>query len=388
MRASALRLAPAVAMFLLASCADAPPAPDSGAEANDPRAVLALQALPRFGDWVGSRLQQDGTTASDGWPVLVGAGDIAECYQPPVPPPLDVARAQALTSPAEATARLLDRIPGTVITIGDNAYEYGSPFDYAACYDPTWGRHRDRTQPAAGNHEYITPGAAGYFTYFAERSAPPLGYYSYDLGSWHVIVLNSTTQAYACYPPEVTEVVRDPRWPAPQLDQEPTSSTLGRLCAGDVAQQAWLVNDLATHSGYRCTVAYFHHPRFSSGNHGNHYQMQRIWDIFYAYGVDVVLSGHDHEYERFAEQNPDGERDPAFGIREFVVGTGGGSLGSVTERIPNSEVLITGRYGVITLGLGSGGYGWAFVGTDQSILDSGSSTCHGPPPAARLPVPL
>ena len=237
------------------------------------------------------------------------------------------------------------------------------------------------------SREYVTPGAAGYFTYFPERSAPPLGYYSYDLGSWHVVVLNSTTQAYACYPPEFTEVVRDPRWPAPQLESEPTSSTVGRLCAGDVAQQAWLVNDLAAHAGNRCTVAYFHHPRFSSGNHGNHYQMQRIWDILYAFGVDVVLSGHDHEYERFAEQNPDGQRDPAFGIRQFVVGTGGSSLGSVDERVPNSEVLITGHYGVLTLGLGAGGYGWAFVATDESILDSGSTTCHGAPPRARLPIP-
>jgi calcineurin-like phosphoesterase family protein len=374
-----LRAAFASGLFLVAACADSPSAPDARAPESDPSSVLAMRALPRFGDWVTSQLQIGTLPPLSAWPVLVGAGDIAECYQPPVPPSLEVARAQALTSPAAATAALLDRMPGTVIAIGDNAYEYGSPFDYAACYDPTWGRHRQRTRPATGNHEYITPGALGYFTYFAERSAFPLGYYSYNVGSWHVVVLNSTPQVYACYPPEVTEVVRDPRWPAPQLESEPTSAALGRLCAGDVAQQVWLIDDLATHSAYRCTVAYFHHPRFSSGFHGNHYQMQRIWDIMYAYGVDVVLSGHDHEYERFAPQNPDGARDPALGIREIVVGTGGASLRSVADRIPNSEVLITGTYGVLALGLGSRGYGWAFVATDRSVLDSGSDSCHGAP---------
>lgn len=374
-----LRAAFAAGLLLVPACTDGPSVPDSRAPESDPSSVLAMRALPRFGDWVASRVRIETLQSLSTWPVLVGAGDIAECYQAPVPPTLAVARSQALTSPAAATAALLDRIPGTVIAIGDNAYEYGSHFDYLACYDPTWGRHRRRTRPAAGNHEYITPGALGYFTYFGKRSAFPLGYYSYNVGSWHVVVLNSTPQVYACYPPEVTEVVRDPRWPAPQLENEPTSAALGRLCAGDVAQQAWLIDDLATHGAYRCTVAYFHHPRFSSGNHGNHYQMQRIWDIMYAHGVDVVLSGHDHEYERFAPQNPDGVHDPAFGIREIVVGTGGATLRTGNERIPNSEVLITGRYGVLALGLGADGYGWAFVATDRSVLDSGSSSCHAPP---------
>ena len=369
----------------VAGCADAPHAPTGPAPNADAKADLAARALPRFVEWVAGRLGTDAEPSlaarysPAAWPMLVGAGDIAECYDTPIPPPLETARAQAIASPAAATAALLDRLPGTVVAIGDNAYELGSPFDYAACYDPTWGRHRWRTRPSAGNHEYMTPGAVGYFTYFRERSAPPLGYYSYDVGSWHVIVLNSTPQVYTCYPPEVTEVIRDPRWPAPQLESEPTTAALGRLCAGDVAQQAWLIEDLATHSVYRCTVAYFHHPRFSSGTHGNHYQMQRIWDILYAYGVDVVLSAHDHDYERFAPQNPEGARDPAFGIREFVVGTGGGSLRSVSDRIPNSEALITGRYGVLALGLGRGGYGWAFIATDRSVLDSGSDSCHDAP---------
>jgi hypothetical protein len=375
------------ALLLTLACAEAPSAPNS-TPGDDPHAVLALRALPRFGDWVSDFLHAGTVSPSADFPALVGAGDIAECYEGAVPPPPDVARAGAMTSPAEATARLLDRLPGTVVALGDNAYEIGSPFDYDNCYDPTWGRHYERTAPSAGNHEYMTPGALGYFEYFPDRSAPPLGYYSYELGGWHVVVLNSTTQVYACYPPEFTEVKPEEEWGGPPLDVEPTSPAMGRLCAGDVAQQTWLINDLAAHSRYRCTVAYFHHPRFSSGSHGNHYQMQRIWDIMYAFGVDVVLSAHDHNYERFAPQNPDGGFDPAFGIREFVVGTGGGTLRSVGPRIPNSEVVITDTYGVITLGLGSGGYGWAFVATDGSVLDSGSDRCHGPPPASRLPIPM
>ena len=373
----------AATLLVIAACTEAPPALVPPAARVQPS--LAVDALPRFVEWIEERVQSPAPGSASGWMVLVGAGDIAECHQTPIPP-LDDARAQALSSPAAATAALLDAIPGTVIALGDNAYQIGSPFDYAACYDPTWGRHRDRTRPAAGNHEYMTPGAAGYFTYFPETSAPPLGYYSYDVGDWHVVVLNSTPQVYACYPPELTEVIHDPRWPAPQLASEPTSAALGRLCAGDAAQQAWLAADLAANGSKRCTVAYFHHPRFSSGEHGNHYQMQRIWDIMYAYGVDVVLSGHDHNYERFAPQNPDGGLDPAFGIREIVVGTGGGGLRTVTDRVPNSEVVIDDRYGVLALGLGSSGYGWAFVGTDRTVLDSGTDRCHGAPPASRLPA--
>jgi hypothetical protein len=379
------------AMLFAAACSDQPIGPPDSASEAARGSARVLAALPHFDDWIADRLHRQPWAPQSTVPVLVGAGDIAECYEVPVPPStelpsLETARQQALVSPAAATAALLDRIPGTVVALGDNAYQVGSPFDYDACYDPTWGRHYERTWPSAGNHEYMTPGAAGYFGYFPDRSAPPLGYYSYDLGSWHVVVLNSTPQVYGCYPPEADEVIRDPSWPDP-LTVEPTTPALGRLCAGDLAQQAWLVKDLATHATYRCTVAYFHHPRFSSGSHGNHYQMQRIWDIMYAYGVDVVLSAHDHNYERFALQDPDGRRDEAFGIREFVIGTGGGSLRSVDQRIPNSEVVITGRYGVMALGLGSDGYGWTFVATDHSILDSGSDRCHrAPARRAFLPV--
>ena len=379
-------LAAALAFVTVVACADRATAPTSLGSEGVARAINGPNGLPAFAQWLVRNTGGGFGGPLVDWPVLVGAGDIAECYDPALPPPsLTDARAQALASPAAATAALLDQIPGTVVALGDNAYEFGSPFDYAACYEPTWGRHRNRTAPSAGNHEYLTPGAAGYFSYFPERSAPPFGYYSYDAGEWHVVVLNSTPQVYACYPQEVEEVFTEPWWPEPTLTAPPTNPTLGRLCAGDAVQQAWLIADLQANADRRCTLAYFHHPRFSSGSHGNHYQMQRIWDILYAFGVDVVLSGHDHDYERFAPQNPDGARDPAFGIREFVVGTGGANLRPVTNRIPNSEVVIDDHHGVLALALGDGGYVWSFIDTEQATLDSGSDRCHGRPPTNRVP---
>ena len=261
----------------------------------------------------------------------------------------------------------------TVMAVGDNAYEFGSPADYAGCYQPTWGRFRARTRPATGNHEYLTPGAAGYFGYFGRRAAAPLGYYSYDLESWHVVVINSTTQVYACWPPELTEFpVGFPQLPVPDTP----GPAAGRACAGDVAQQLWLAADLAAHRGARCTLAYFHHPRFSSGMHGNHYQMQKMWDVMYAAGVDVVVSGHDHLYERFAPQDPDGNADAARGIRQFTVGTGGAEFYGVSVLQPNSEVLINTVHGVIALALDDGRYAWSFVGVDHTVRDSGSGVCH------------
>jgi hypothetical protein len=309
--------------------------------------------------------------ARAGPPVLVGAGDIARCYEPEDP--------ASITPPeetqAEATARLLDRIPGTVMALGDNAYEFGSTLDYLLCYQPTWGRHRERTRPAAGNHEYLTPGAEGYFMYFGLRAAPPLGYYSYDLGSWHVVVLNSTPQVYACWPPELEEG-RPPDFPNPPEPPDELNPAAGRACAGDVAQQLWLAADLAAHPA-RCTVAYFHHPRYSSGRHGNHYQMQRIWDILYAHGVDVVVSAHDHVYERFAPQDPDANRDEARGIRQFTVGTGGAELYEFEEIQPNSEARSDDTFGVLALALGGGAYGWRFhPTTDGGFTDSGTDECH------------
>ncbi len=306
--------------------------------------------------------------------VIAGAGDIAQCYPGAS---FTSFRRPGPGHPAEATARLLDGMPGaTVMAVGDNAYEFGSPLDYLGCYHPTWGRHRVRTRPAAGNHEYLTPGAAGYFLYFGRGAAPPRGYYSYSLGAWHVVVLNSTPQVYACWPPDVNE-----RPPGLPINPVPAiqNPTVGRACAGDVAQQAWLVADLVAHSGDACTLVYFHHPRFSSGPHGNHYQMQRIWDILYAHGVDLVIDGHDHLYERFAPQDPDGRLDDRFGIRQITVGTGGAEFYSVVARQPNSELVLTGVWGVIALALDDGKYSWAFEAVDRTIKDEGTTACHGRP---------
>jgi hypothetical protein len=261
--------------------------------------------------------------------VLVGAGDIAECG----------------SSGHPATALLLDVIEGTVFTAGDNAYPSGSDANYADCYHPTWGRHRARTRPAAGNHEYLTPEAAGHFNYFGPAAGERgKGYYSYELGMWHVVVLNSN------------------------VPLDPGS-----------AQNDWLRADLAA-SPKQCVLAYWHHPRFSSGTvHGNQNLVAPLWDALYEYGADVVVAGHEHVYERFAPQRPDGTADPATGIRQFTVGTGGAGTYTFGTIAANSEVRGTSR-GVIKLTLRDVGYDWEFVPiAGQTFTDSGSGTCHGPP---------
>jgi calcineurin-like phosphoesterase family protein len=357
MRAELVRITVAATATVLtaAACGEPPTKPEFASK------IHADQATP---DAV--RLKWPFVQSSPKGPaVLVGAGDIAACdprYQD------------------EATALLLDGIDGTVMAVGDEAYPIGSPADFD-CYDASWGRHKKRTRPAAGNHEYFTPGAIGYFTYFKKSSNPPLGYYSYNLGSWHVVVLNSTPQVYLCWAPELEEASGDddvipPQFQpgiAPPLEPGPAA---GRLCLGDAAQQAWLAADLFAHRNYDCTVAYFHHPRFSSGQHGNHYQMQKIWDILYAFGADVVVSGHDHLYERFAPQDPDGNPVEA-GIRQFTVGTGGAPLYVFRETQPNSEAQNNTTHGVIKLTLGNGSYNWEFVpAVSGAFTDSGTGACH------------
>ncbi|PYP43188.1 MAG: hypothetical protein DMD43_00075 [Gemmatimonadetes bacterium] len=260
--------------------------------------------------------------------VLVGAGDIANCG----------------SSGDEATANLLDNISGTVFTAGDNAYNDGSISNFTNCYQPTWGRQKARTRPTPGIHDYRTSGASGYFNYFgAAAGTPGQGYYSYNLGSWHVVALNTL------------------------IDISATS-----------AQLAWLRNDLAA-SGAQCTVAYFYHPRFSSGTvHGGTTLVQAAWQVLYDAGVEVVMNGHEHNYERFAPQTPTGASDPQRGIREFVVGTGGSELGyNFGTPKPNSEVRNNNTFGVLQLTLNSGGYSWRFVPiAGKTFTDSGSGTCH------------
>jgi len=258
--------------------------------------------------------------------ILVGAGDIAACA----------------SSGAEATAELIDAVSGTVFTAGDNAYESGTYAEFTSCYAPSWGRHFARTKPAPGNHEYLTPGAAGYFQYFgAAAGDPSMGYYSYDLGSWHIVVVNSSA------------VVR----------------------AGS-AQEQWLRADLTAHPAL-CTLAYWHYPRFSSGFQGGHSEMQTIWQALYDAGADVVISAHDHNYERFAPQTPSGSPDSIRGIREFVVGTGGGSLLALHNAAPNSEVRNNTTFGVLLLKLYDNRYEWEFVPTRRGgFTDAGADRCH------------
>ncbi len=251
-------------------------------------------------------------------------------------------------SGAEATAKLLDSIPGTVFTVGDNAYPDGSPSNFKECYEPTWGRHKARTRPALGNHDHHTPHAAGYFEYFgAQAGDPGRGYYSYDLGTWHVVVIDSNC------------------------------SEVGGCGVGS-PQEQWLRADLAAHPA-RCTLAYWHHPLFSSGveeTHARHPEMRIIWQDLYDAGVELVLNGHEHNYERFAPQDPTGRAD-AHGIREIVVGTGGKDFNPLPRPFPNSEVRRADAFGVLKLTLRPDGYDWEFVPVaGGTFIDSGSGVCH------------
>jgi acid phosphatase type 7 len=265
-------------------------------------------------------------------PVLVGAGDIASCQ----------------SSGDEATARLIADMPSaTVFTLGDDAYEDGTAAEFNHCYDPSWGRFKARTKPSVGNHEYQTPGASGYYNYFgAAAGDPSKGYYSYDLGGWHIISLNSMC---------------------------------GKVggCGANSPMVTWLKDDLASNPT-SCTLAYFHHPVFSSGSeHGNDPRMRPSWDALYEAGAEVVLNGHDHDYERFGPQTPEGEADPKRGIREFVVGTGGNSLYAFLPAKPNSQVRNVDTYGVLKLTLHPGSYEWKFVPVaGKTFTDSGSDSCH------------
>lgn len=270
-------------------------------------------------------------------PVLVAAGDIADCS----------------LSGDTATAKLLDGIIGTVATFGDDAYPDGSAADFSQCYEPTWGRHRARTRPAPGNHEYRSAAAGPYFAYFGSAAgAGGKGWYSYSLGTWRIIVLNSNC----------TEVGG---------------------CGPDSPQLAWLKSTLATYAGAN-VLAYWHHPRFSSGEHGGASSMQAAWELLYAYGADVVLNGHDHDYERFARQDPWRRADTPFGIREFVVGTGGASVRARASTAANSQVFSS-TNGVLKLTLGGTSYSWQFVPiAGKTFTDTGTSPTHGaPPPRTR-----
>jgi len=310
---------------------------------------LAVLLSVGFSGPEGSVSAQDSTD-----PVFVGAGDIARCDR----------------THDEATAKLLrnivDAAPSTttVFTTGDNAYESGTLSEYQNCYgpqpatDPNWGDFKAMTKPSPGNHEYYkSAGASGYFQYFdAAAGDPGKGYYSYDVGSWHMISLNSNCSFVA-----------------------------GGGCDRGSTQVEWLKKDLADHSN-TCTLAYWHHPLFSSGStSGGNSKMKPFWEALYSAKADVVLNGHVHNYERFDPQGPDGTLDTNRGIREFVVGTGGYSLNAFKTEVANSQERYRATYGVLKLTLHSTSYDWRFVAEDGTTPPglSGSDSCD--PDGTTLP---
>jgi hypothetical protein len=275
-------------------------------------------------------------------PVVLAAGDIVDCWG----------------TGDEATAALLDQFPNAIVaTVGDHVYEDGSPQEFAQCYQPSWGRAKTRTRPAVGDHEYRTPNAAGYFNYFHDQLAPfgpaatdpTKGWYSYDLGSWHVLALNAT------------------------------SCELYGGCGVGSAEEQFIRSDLAAHPA-ACTLVQVHDPRFSSGPvHGGEEEMTAFWDAFHDFGVDVVMSGDDHDYERFSPQTPIGDLDLDRGVTQFVIGTGGrvhySFAGAPAQ--PNSEVRNDDTFGVLKLTLRNGSYDWVFVPeAGKTFTDLGSRTCH------------
>ena len=256
--------------------------------------------------------------------VLLAAGDVGVC---------------GAVAPVE-TGQMLDGMEGTIVALGDLAYRHGTAQEFATCYDPVWGRHKARTRPSPGNHEYETPGALPYYDYFGTQAGPAgLGYYSFKSGDWLVLSLNSNLPI-----------------------------------GGATAQAQWIRNELTT-STARCTLAFFHHPLFSSGPNGDNARLAGLWQMLYEQGVDVVLSAHEHLYERFAPMSPDGQRDAARGIRQFIVGTGGAGLYTVMRAHPQSEVQVV-LHGILKLTLNQASYAWEFRQPNGTRADSGSDVCH------------
>jgi len=264
---------------------------------------------------------------------VVAAGDIAYCGDVP-----------AAATPAARTARLVGPEDVLVLTLGDAAYESGTPAEYANCFHPTWGAFKDRIRPIPGNHDYYTPGATGYFDYFGAQAGPAgRGYYSFDHGGWHFIALDA------------------------EADLSPGST-----------QYRWLLADLESSRDSLCTIALLHEPAFNSGaNHGSVLAMRPAFDVLQSAGVEMVLSGHEHVYERFAPQRADGTLDPARGLRQFVVGTGGHILMAFGQPLPHSEFRHDSSWGVLRLTLGPGSYRWQYVTVDSgAAIDSGTANCH------------
>jgi acid phosphatase type 7 len=267
-------------------------------------------------------------------PVVVAAGNIGDCR----------------SADDEATAELVrDIIEGTVLALGDEAPPRGTAAHFEECYEPSWGPFKWRTRPVPGDLEYYTEGAAGYFDYFGEAAGDPdEGYYSYNLDGWHIVALNSNCQEVGG-------------------------------CLDDSPQFQWLKEDLIANDEKACTLAYFHHPLFTSGSHRPGFlNVRPLWRVLHSAGADVVLAAHVHNYQRFAPQDPTGKADPQRGIREFVVGTGGQKNYAIAgDPIANSEVHNDDTKGVLKLTLRPKGYEWRFIPVEgEAFTDSGSARCH------------
>ena len=267
---------------------------------------------------------------------VYAAGDIARCaYR-------DADWSGAADTARTVAAGLAADRDAIVLTLGDHTYPHGKAKEFADCYGPTWGAFKDRTWPAPGNHEYYTPKAEPYFAYFGERAGR--GYYSLDMQGWHIVSLDSNLAPIE-----------------------------------HAAQIAWLRADLASHPA-RCTLAFWHHPLYSSGGHGNVAAMHDAWALLYRAGAELVLSGHDHDYERFAPQDADGRLDQARGIRQFVVGTGGAYPTPFLLTVAHSELRDSSRTGVLRLRLLDGGYEWEFMPAGTlpagAVPDHGRGACH------------
>lgn len=304
------------------------------------RLIVSFLALGALSGCMAQQLAQEAQARAvmqgDKGVTVYAAGDIADCKKLP---PKDSAAAKTA---ALIEAGLARDDQAVVLAIGDATYPVGMPEEFEHCYRPTWGRFKERTRPVPGNHEYYTPEAYAYYNYFGDIAGPERrGYYSFDVGGWHIIALNSN------------------------LKKEQHD-----------AQMAWLKADLDRNKAH-CTLAYWHHAMFSSGGHGSDNRMEQAWKMLADAGADLVLSGHDHDYERFAPKNANGARDDARGMREFVVGTGGAKLTPLLLRRADSETSDNSTYGVLKLTLKQQGYEWEFLPADAGgYKDHGAALCH------------
>ncbi len=263
-------------------------------------------------------------------PVIYAVGDIADCDE----------------TGDEAVAELLSVTTGPILTLGDTVYPDGTVKQFRDCFDPAWGQLKSRIKPVPGNHDYAVGKAEGYYGYFGSAAGDPTkGYYSYDIGEWHMIALNANCWAIGG-------------------------------CEKDSPMIKWLEADLASHPS-TCTLAYYHQPRWSSGAHSNNATYQTLWATLVNGGVDVVLNGHDHDYERFALMNASGAIDTENGTREFVVGTGGKSEYGFFIVQPASQARYNQGFGVLGMTLHSTGYDWQFQAVPGGVVkDSGQQACH------------